>query len=347
MKIVSTEQMKQIDRTAIDQRSIPSLRLMENAGKAVKTAILNYSPLAKHIAIFVGKGNNGGDGLVVARLLHQRRKMVRVYLTAKEEELSPDAKSNLNKYLRLRKRPKPIYITNHELPILKLVLENVDLIIDALLGTGTKGTITGLLADLIPILNNSNKPIIAIDLPSGLDADTGQPLGVAIRASLTITLGLPKPGLVTEPGAEYVGKLVVADIGLPQDLVNDDKIKLNWLTASEMKFLLPARKPDAHKNDFGHVFVLAGSVGFTGAATLTSLSALRAGAGLVTLGIPQSLNEIMEVKLTEVMTLPLPETGQRSLALAAEPAIIEFAKKATVLAIGPGLSLNDETKQLV
>jgi NAD(P)H-hydrate epimerase len=347
MKIVTAEQMKQIDKTAIDQRSISSLQLMEHAGKAVTKAILNFSPLAKHIAVFVGKGNNGGDGLVVARLLHQRRKKVQVYLTAKVDELAPDAKSNLKKYLRLRKVRKPVEITKDKLPILKQVLDNFELIIDALLGTGTKGTITGLLATLIPILNQSELQIIAIDLPSGLDADTGEPLGISIRAALTVTLGLPKPGLVTYPGAEYVGKLEIADIGLPQDLVTDEKFKFNWMTQSEMKSLIPIRKPDSHKNDYGNVFVLAGSVGFTGAATLTSLSALRAGAGLVTLGVPQSLNEVMEMKLTEVMTLPLPETTARSLSLEAEPAIIDFMKKATVLAIGPGLSLNEETKQLV
>jgi ADP-dependent NAD(P)H-hydrate dehydratase / NAD(P)H-hydrate epimerase len=347
MKIVTAEQMKQIDRAAIDQRSIPSLRLMEHAGKAVATAILDYFPDRKRIAIFVGKGNNGGDALVVARLLHQKRKKVNVYLTAKPAEMSPDAKSNLNKYLKLRRAPKPIEITKDTLPILNQMLATFNLIIDGLLGTGTKGNISGLLAELIPLLNEAKKPMVAIDLPSGLDADTGKPLGAAIRAALTVTLGLPKPGLVTYPGAEHCGKLVIADIGLPQDLVIDNKIKLNWLTGSEMKSILPVRKPDTHKNDFGHIFVLAGSVGFTGAAALTSLSALRAGAGLVTLGIPKSLNDIMESKLTEVMKLPLPETGQRSLALDAEQPIMEFAKKATVLAIGPGLSLNEETKQLV
>ncbi|MFB3895650.1 MAG: NAD(P)H-hydrate dehydratase [bacterium] len=347
MKIVTAEQMKQIDRTAIDHRNIPSLRLMEHAGKAVTTTLLNDFPTAKRIAIFVGKGNNGGDALVVARLLHQKQKKVSVYLTANSAEMSPDAKSNLNKYLRLRRAPKPIQITKDLLHNLPQLLAEFHLIIDGLLGTGMKGKVAGLLADIIFLINDARKPIVAIDIPSGLHADTGEPLGISIRAALTVTLGLPKPGLITYPGAEYAGKLVIADIGLPPDLMIDEKIKLNWLTASEMKSILPFRKPDTHKNNFGHVLVLAGSVGFTGAATLTSISALRAGAGLVTLGIPKSLCDIMESKLTEVMKLPLPETEQRSLALKAEQPIMEFAKKATVLAIGPGLSLNEETKQLV
>ncbi|MCX7920319.1 MAG: NAD(P)H-hydrate dehydratase, partial [bacterium] len=272
---------------------------------------------------------------------------VRVYLTTKPNELSLDAKSNLKRYLKLQRAPKPITITSERLRNLKEMLNDFNLIIDGLFGTGMKGDITGFYADLIFILNESRKPIVAIDIPSGLNANTGEPLGIAIRATLTVTLGLPKPGLITYPGVEYIGKLVIADIGLPQDLIADEKITLNLLTASEIKSLLPVRKPDAHKNDFGHIFVLAGSVGFTGAATLTSISALRAGAGLVTLGIPKSLNDIMEMKLTEVMTLPLPETNAQSLSLEAEPAIMNFTKKATVLAIGPGLSLNDETKQLV
>lgn len=347
MKIVTAEQMKQIDRSAIDQRNIPSLRLMEHAGKAVATAIVKDFPAAKQIAILVGKGNNGGDALVIARILHQKRKKVAVYLTAKPAEMSPDAKSNLNKYLRLRRAPKPIEIAKDTLHNLPQILANFHLIVDGLLGTGTKGKVAGVLADIIFLLNDARKPIVAIDIPSGLNADTGEPLGISIRAALTVTLGLPKPGLVTYPGAEYTGKLIIADIGLPQDLITDEKIKLNWVTSSEMKSILPIRKPDTHKNNFGHILVLAGSVGFTGAATLTSLAALRAGAGLVTLGIPKSLNDIMESKLTEVMKLPLPETEQRSLALDAEPPILDFAKKATVLAIGPGLSLNEETKQLV
>lgn len=350
MKVVTASEMQLIDKKAIEEYGIPSLTLMENAGKSVAETIIVRFPNKKRIAVFAGKGNNGGDGLVTARYLVEKGHYVQVFLAGKKTEVSPDAKVNLDRYLKLENVPKIIEVTDsNQIKNICASLIEFDLIVDALLGTGSKGVVKGLLADLINLMNESKKPIVSIDLPSGINADTGEILGTAVKAEITVTLGLPKVGLVIYPGAEYVGDLVIADIGLPKEIIISENIKLNWITKSDVYNLLPKRKPNSHKGDYGHVFVLAGSVGFTGAASLVCEGALRIGAGLVTLGIPKSLNPIMEVKLTEVMTYPLEETANQSLALAAEPKILEFIKnrKCNSVAVGPGLSLHPETVHLL
>jgi len=399
MKVVTAQEMREIDRKTIAS-GVPAIELMENAGRAVARAIKScYSPLkGKRISIFCGKGNNGGDGLVAARLLvkekanpigspRQRRgrrlrrltsngARVKVFLLAKKEELKKDPKINLRR--ALRQKVEVIEIdTSRKLKRFEQEIKKSDLIVDAILGTGIKGAPKGLEAKATRFINTLKKPIVSVDIPSGVEGSTGRVSGEAIKADLTITFGLPKIGLVIYPGAEYVGELEVADIGIPKRFLRDKKIKVNpvrsprqrrgirplrgritsngvnLITKEEISSYLKPRKPDTHKGTYGHLLVIAGSVGMTGAATLTSqaaslcFGALRSGVGLVTLGIPESLNEIMEVKLTEGMTLPLPETKKKTLSLKAEKKIIEFSKKADVLALGPGLSTNKETQQLI
>ncbi len=345
MKVVSARQMQMIDQRAIGEFGIAGLTLMENAGKKVVEAIRReFEDLKKKkVDIFAGKGNNGGDGLVVARLLNRERVKARVFLSARKNELTGDARTNLKR--ALEDKLEIVELSN--LAGLKSAISESDIIVDALLGTGTKGKVKGFLASLIEILNGENKPIVSIDIPSGLQADKGTVLGVCIKATHTVTLGLPKSGLVFFPGAAYVGKLSIADIGLPRQLLEDEGIALNLITEDEVVTSLPLREAEAHKGSFGHVFVLAGSVGLSGAAALTSLAALRSGAGLVTLGVPRSLNQVMERKLTEVMTKPLPETEEKTLALTAYKEIEKFSLRADVLALGPGLSVNPKTAELV
>jgi NAD(P)H-hydrate epimerase len=222
-----------------------------------------------------------------------------------------------------------------------------DLIIDALLGTGVRGAPTGEVATAIEAINQSGAPVLAVDLPSGLDADTGAVAGACIQATRTVTFALPKRGLLVYPGRARVGEIEVAEIGIPRPLLDDPALKAHWITAAQAAVRLPERPADGHKGTFGRVFVLAGSSGLTGAAILASEAALRVGAGLVTLGIPRSLNPILEVKLTEVMTLPLAETGTGALSGEAWETIAERVATCDALAIGPGLGRHPETVSLV
>lgn len=353
MKVVTAEEMKEIDRKTIAS-GVPSIELMENAGRAVARAIKSrYSPLkGKRVSIFCGKGNNGGDGLVVARLLVKEKVKIKAFLLARKEELKKDPKINLKR--TLKQKVKIIEIdSSRRLEKFGQEIKESDLIVDAILGTGIKGAPKGLEAKAIKFINTLKKPIVSVDIPSGVEGSTGKVSGEAVRADLTITFGLPKIGLVIYPGAEYVGELEVVDIGIPKKFLEDKRIKINLIAKEEISSYLKPRKPDTHKGTYGHLFVIAGSIGMTGAATLTSqaaslcFGALRSGVGLVTLGIPESLNEIMEIKLTEGMTLPLPETKKKTLSLKAEKKIIEFSKKTDALALGPGLSTDKETQRLV
>ena len=345
MKVVTSEEMRNIDAKTM-QIGIPGVVLMENAGLGVVNAIERKFAGAENISVFVGRGNNGGDGLVVARHLTNRGYNVRTYVMAEPDKFTGDALTNLQIAQNMR-LPLEYILAEEQLEVHKGRIAASDLIVDAIFGTGLTGAVRGFAAKVIELLNSTGLPIIAVDLPSGLDANAGKVEGQCIRAALTVTMGLPKRGLFLYPGASYVGELQVADIGVPQSVVESQGISVELLQAAEMAKFLPVRPRDAHKGLFGKVFVLAGSVGFTGAAAMTGESALRVGAGLVTLGVPRSLNDIMEVKLTEVMTLPLPETEFQTLASNAHDGILRFVSGADVLALGPGLSRNPETSSLV
>ncbi|MDO8630187.1 MAG: NAD(P)H-hydrate dehydratase, partial [Phycisphaerales bacterium] len=234
-----------------------------------------------------------------------------------------------------------------EMADLEEPLAECGLIVDALLGTGIKGEVTGLAASINDAINDSGKTVVSVDLPSGLNADTGEIAGRCVMADETVTFALPKIGLLMYPGAKCVGRLTVADIGIPAPLLNDSALKVELIDDDAARDLLPNREPDAHKGSFGHLLVLAGSVGMTGAAALASEAAARVGAGLVTLGCPWSLNDILEVKLTEVMTVPLAESAARSLAPDAVDQVLSLLNQRNALAIGPGLSQQPDTVKFV
>ncbi len=344
MKVITGEQMREIDRRA-QEAGVSVARLMENAGRAVfeQAQKMLGAPAGRKVAVVCGKGNNGGDGLVAARYLKEWGAGVEALLAVAAESLVAEPKVN---YERLLQAGVPIAEKVDSARVFA-ACQQADLVIDALLGTGIKGPVEGTTADIICAVNRAGRPTLAVDVPSGVDADTGEVVSVAVSAAHTVTLGLAKLGLLNFPGAEYVGQLSVADIGLPAAALEGVPAAAECLEPQEVAALLPRRRQGAHKGDCGRVLVIAGSVGYTGAAALCSMAALRMGAGLVTLALPVSLNDILEVKVTEVITRPLPETTARTLSLRSEKALMELARSSDVVVMGPGLSTEPETAQLV
>jgi hydroxyethylthiazole kinase-like uncharacterized protein yjeF len=338
-----------LDRKAIETYRVPGMILMENAGRGAAEIISNIFPdiHKKKIAIIAGKGNNGGDGFVIARYLLNQGVSVKVYLLSDPKGLRGDAETNFNIFQRIKGEVLSVP-SSKDYARVKKDLERFDILVDGIFGTGLDAEVRGYYREVIDHLNTLQRPIVAIDIPSGLDADTGKPLGTAIRASLTITFGLPKVGHLIPPGIDYVGEVKVIDIGIPKRLVEEEKIPTYLLEENEIKrWLSTPRNPNTHKGDYGHLLVIAGSVGKTGAAAMACQAALRMGAGLVTLAIPKSLNGIMEMKLTEVMTEPLPETPKQTLSLRAFSAILRLCENKKAVIIGPGLGTFKETQSLV
>ena len=350
MKVVTAAEMRQIDQDTIEGIGIPGIVLMETAGSAIVRAIEQHYPTCHRIGIFVGKGNNGGDGLVIARQLAHAGRDVYLFLVSPADSFTGEAAINLQIAKRLGLQIEEILTDAgfYGTGTVPTTLASCELLVDAIFGTGLRDTVRGSIATVIKTLNNLSIPTLSVDLPSGLDANTGHPLGVCVRADRTITIGLPKRGLLVHPGAEFAGKLEVVDIGFPEQVIDAQGIKVNWTTTTQASRWVPSRPPASHKGTYGRVLVVAGSTGMTGAAALASEAALRAGAGLVTLATPKHLNPILEGLLPEVMTLPLPETDAGSLSVSATSAILEFAEKTkSVLAIGPGLSQRPDTVRLV
>ena len=342
-RLVTAAEMREMDRISIEKIGIPGLLLMEHAGTAVaeRAAELLSEHSGKRMTVVCGKGNNGGDGFVAARLLAEQDLQVQILLIGDPDSLQGDALVN---YQIIREIGLPVLSiqTGKELSR----TEQGDLIIDALFGTGIKGEVKGLAAQVIEWMNMAPL-ILSVDVPSGLHCDTGQFKGACVEANATVTLGELKLGLVIPPGRELAGTVDVADIGIPEKAASSVQIKTWLIEAHDCDRRLPPRPAAAHKGDFGKAFILAGSRGMTGAATLTSMSALKAGSGLVILGCPFELNGILETKLTEVITHPLPDTESGCLSLSALTEIQHLMDWADVLAIGPGLSQEAETRALI
>jgi len=346
MKLVTAAEMRELDRRTIEEVGVPSLVLMENAGRTTYQILRQEFPgLAGPVAVVAGRGNNGGDGLVVARYLANDGIPVTVFLLAEKGQVQGDARVNLDILDRMGVRVVEV-LTEEALRSGLHELSRAELIVDALLGTGLNSPVRGLMATLIERLNVLRPPILAVDIPSGLSADTGQPLGTAVKADVTVTYGFPKIGQISPPGRDYVGRLWQVNISIPPSLA--ENIKMELAEAGELRQHLPLRPFGSHKGTFGHLVVLAGSEGKTGAATLAAEGGLRAGAGLVTAAVPASLNDILEVKLTEAMTLPLPEAaGARAVGRQAWEPLQEFMADKTAMALGPGLGTHPETQELV
>jgi len=349
MELVTAAEMRELDRAAIEGRKIPSLRLMENAGNAVAREMERRfgSLRGKTVTIVSGKGQNGGDGLVVARLLRQKGCKARVALLTAPSALKGDAATNLKRFQRAGGRCHAIDTDANLTAVLSPLLQTSDLLVDAIFGTGLNAPVKGVAASAIDLMNASSRPIVAIDLPSGLDADTGTVLGTAVTATLTVTLARPKRGLYLGVGPNYAGVICVADIGIPADLIATAKIPVTLLDAASIRSLLPVRHRAAHKGTFGHAGLIAGSAGKTGAAAMAAMAALRIGAGLVTVATPRSVSDVLEAKLLEAMIFPVPETEARTLSKQALESLRSFAADKTALAIGPGIGTHPDTQTLV
>ncbi|MEJ5186875.1 MAG: NAD(P)H-hydrate dehydratase [Candidatus Geothermincolales bacterium] len=344
MRAVYPDEMKALDGAAIEG-GIPSLQLMERAGRGVAEHardMLGPAP-GKKVIVVAGKGNNGGDGFVAARYLKDRGYQVEVFLLGSPVDLSEDCLENYRRFLEVGGEVKRADIAP---PPERF--SGADLVIDAIFGTGFQGMPMGVHADIIRSINSSGVPVLSVDVPSGVDAATGEVVGEAIRAERTVTFAWPKVGLYLYPAAELVGELVVIDIGIPHHLL-DEVVRSDFtvLEDDEVAPMLPRRSPHAHKMECGRVLVVGGSTGLTGAAALCSRAAMRCGAGVVTLGVPARLHDIMEMKLTEVMTVPLPDLGAGFLAEEAAEEVLALQDRFDVLALGPGLGREGETARAV
>lgn len=340
LKLPTAAQMREMDRAAFHEYGVPGIVLMENAAlRVVDVVVERYSPLqGKRVTVVCGKGNNGGDGLAVARHLAIRfGANITVLLASDPAEYSGDAALN--------------YAMAQSFGLLLLTSGgpmNTDwgeLIVDALLGTGIRGAVTGPYAEMIEAMNRSGVPTLSIDVPSGLNSDTGLAEGVCIRASVTVTLALPKFGLMVYPGAEFAGEVMVADIGMPRSLLASDEIRVGVTESSDISRWLPVRVNgrDSNKGQFGHVTVFAGSAGFAGAPVLTAEAAARTGAGLVTLVTPEGIqNAVMARVSPVVMTRGLPQTAGGTFAVRSVEAALILAGQGTAAALGPGLGGTDD-----
>lgn len=342
MKIVSAEEMRAIDRATSERFGVRSPTLMENAGAAVAEFVLSQFVSEQSIAVFCGKGNNGGDGFVAARRLHEAGKKVQVVLLADPADLRGDAAAMFSKL--------PIAaVSVHSSEELKTEgvtsALNARLYIDAILGTGFKPPVAGLYADAIAMLNASGKPVVAVDILSGADADAIQSQkGTIASADAIVTFTAPRPAHVFSQLT--TGPTVVADIGSPEEAIVST-LHLNVITARDIAPLIAPRPPDSNKGNFGHVLVVGGSLGKAGAAAMAGISVLRVGAGLSTVATAESLLSTVAGFHPEVMTEPLAETQEGTIAEGSFTRIEGLAKRKTVLAIGPGISRNPQTAELV
>jgi NAD(P)H-hydrate epimerase len=355
MKVVTSAQMREIDRRASAEYGVPSLTLMENAGSAVAEYLISRhgAEAAGRALVLCGKGNNGGDGLVAARRIKEAvpKASPAVLLFADHQSLKGDAATNLRRWQQLG---GVVRIVTGEATwrLEREALAASSVVLDALLGTGLSGPVEGLLRTVIEDVNARCHPdrVLALDIPSGMSADAGESPGPCIHAGATIAFAAPKLGELLPPNCNFVGDLRVAEIGIPEALLDEDEsLKLGWVSPADFRTLPLDRQLSGHKGTYGHVLVVAGSRGKTGAAALAGMAALRAGAGLVTVATPESCLPTVASYHPELMTEPLPETDAYSISMHS----FDYGRFAallegkTVVALGPGLSTHPETQEFI
>ena len=348
MKILTSTQMKEIDRKTIEDIGIPGPVLMENAGLQIFQALRSRFPQLKKekVVIVAGKGNNGGDGLVIARHLFNHGSLPRVLLLAKEEEVGGDAALNL-------KIARRIGVPVKEIPSLEAwksqrrALGEASIIVDAIFGTGLIKAAAGIYAQAIADINKAKAFKLAVDIPSGLSSDAYELIGPAVKANLTVTLAAPKIAHLFPPAENLVGELVVADISVPRSLFEDKKLKLELVEKSLFLHSFKKRVTDSHKGTYGHLFIISGSLGKTGAAIMAAKAALKTGAGLVTVGTPVSCLPIVARSMMEIMTEPLPETEDKTVSASALKKTLHLLKGKDGLLIGPGISTHPSTAEFL
>ncbi len=347
--LMTAEEMQGCDREAVESGKVTGEALMDKAslGVAKVAGKLLGEVRGRRIAIICGKGNNGGDGFGAAFYLGQMGAEISVLLVGSEAEVSGDAKIFLDKAKKLSSEHAKIQIEEFAGVSDTLSLNDFDLIIDAVFGTGLADEPKDPAQKAIQMMADSFTPVLAVDMPSGLNSNSGTVYTSSPRAVATATMGNLKRGLVMNDGKENAGDIYVVDIGMPGGLTALNGVETFVTGAGDVKNLLPQRKAETYKHAVGKVFALVGSVGLTGAGIMVGRAAMRAGAGSVVLGVPSELNPIYASQLTEVMTVPLPQTGDGSLSLAVLLQIQKNLEWANVLVVGPGLSRNQETAQLV
>ncbi|MEO1132068.1 MAG: NAD(P)H-hydrate dehydratase [Cyanobacteria bacterium J06639_1] len=340
MKISRVAEMQQMDRTAIDRLGIPEVVLMENAGHAVVNVLQSEFGIAdREFVILCGTGNNGGDGLVVARKILSAGGRAKVWILGDRDHYKAAAKTNLDIALNLH---IPIQ-TLEAIPDLARDLSHCDVAIDALFGTGLTRDVEGLYREAIATLNASPNPVVSLDIPSGINGDTGHIMGVSVCADMTISFGLPKIGNVLYPGCARGGKLFTTHISFPPSLYDADELAI----AFNDPVSLPERDPRGHKGTFGHYLCVAGAASYYGAPYFAAMAYLKAGGGYSRLAVPRSMVPFIANKGSELVLLPQTETERGSMALKNYPDLLEVASRMTVVAIGPGLSLDEEVQTLV
>ena len=343
MRIATAEQSREMDRIAIKERGIPSLDLMERAAAAVADevmALMKDTP--GRVICFCGPGNNGGDGVACARLLLEAGFQVRCVLVGAHERMTPDTRAMEARLATAGGRLEPFQPDDAAFAAWCL---GCGAMVDAIFGTGLHRPVEGDALTAIHMMNTCEIPVVSADLPSGVEADTGRVLGAAAEAAVTVTFTLPKAGHFVGKGGLCTGRLVVADIGIPSDLVDGEDYPVQSVEGAEIR--LPLRPRDAHKGEFGKCYILGGSVGYTGAPVLAAQGAVRSGAGLVTVGVPAPVWPIAAAKLTEAMPYPLPAGKEGQLSLDAGEAVHSRLAGCGVCLIGPGLGRGNSVSAVV
>lgn len=345
MKIVSNKEMRDIESIAINTVGIPSICLMENAGRIVAEHSKEYLLKNKknNVIILCGKGNNGGDGYVAARYLFNSGFDVKVFITTSSAAILGDAKKNLDIIINMGIFVAEI-LQKEQLKFFEKNIKECDIVIDALYGTGLDREITGISKELIEIVNRSGKYIISIDIPSGINGDNGRVEGCAVKANETITMQFMKKGIAVYPGVEHSGNVVVADIGIPKNLIDSFKCKYHLISQTDV--ILPKRSRNTHKGDYGKLLIIAGSKNMTGAAALCAMSAIKTGCGIVKLAVPKTIQPILQESLKEIITYGVDDKNGAFYKGSVEE-VLNIAKSVDAVAIGPGLSNSEDIKTFI
>ncbi|MBK8551501.1 MAG: NAD(P)H-hydrate dehydratase [Ignavibacteria bacterium] len=347
--IFFNEEVLSAEKKIMSSLNIASLVLMENAGaNSAGFIIRKYKEvLSKEVVIISGKGNNAGDGFVIARHLANHGRPVKVLTLFREKELTGDALINYRILVNLKENPLSIVYCKDAKDMSKEIKDGSGIIIDAIFGVGFKGELDNSIRSIVELMNQlKDKTVISIDTPSGLSVYDQK--SISVKASVTLTMGVKKFHSLFYKGRESSGKQEIMDTGIPvSEFTNYNTKRIFEIEERDVRKLLPSRKINSNKYSNGKVFILSGSAGLTGASYLCSIAAMRTGSGAVVTGVPESLNEIMEIKMTEVMTLPLKETEQKSLSVKCYDEIRSRLDWADTVLIGPGLSKHEDTMELV
>ncbi|HHL40131.1 MAG TPA: NAD(P)H-hydrate dehydratase [Deltaproteobacteria bacterium] len=347
MRLVDARTMKEMDRRAMETYGVSGLQLMENAGRGVADVAVSMLDGGRGpVAVVAGKGNNGGDGFVAARHLCNRGVSAVVFSLASIDEIKGDAGRNARSWVRMGGEVHLVRTTEelkrHFSPLMMSTL-----IIDAVLGTGLSSPVEGFYGEVIDLINGLDKPVLSVDVPSGLCASTGRVLGRAVSADVTATMALPKTGLYVYPGRAHAGRIEVVDIGAPRAVLEEGEAEFELVDEDFVWKVLRPRGADSHKGTYGHLLVAAGSPGKGGAAYMSAAAAMRAGAGLVTLAVPESIAQAMEAKTTEVMTCALAAGADGAFCKASADGARALLEGKSALAVGPGIGASDATASFV